>query len=82
MSKDAAADIEKLREQIRHHENLYYVLDKPEISDAEYDDLMRRLRRLEEQHPALATPDSPSQRVGGKPREGFIKVAHSTAMGL
>jgi DNA ligase (NAD+) len=75
-----AAEVEKLREQLRHHEHLYYVLDTPEISDAEYDALMRRLRDLEEQHPDLLTPDSPTQRVGGKPREGFIKVRHSSPM--
>jgi len=56
------------------------VLDAPEIGDAEYDALMRRLRELEEQHPESASPDSPTQRVGGKPREGFVKVSHSSAM--
>ncbi|MGO4881308.1 MAG: NAD-dependent DNA ligase LigA [Bryobacteraceae bacterium] len=80
MPKDVAARIEKLRETLRHHERLYYVLDQPEISDAEYDALMRELRDLETQHPELLTPDSPTQRVGGKPREGFIKVAHSAPM--
>jgi len=77
---DSARDIEKLREELRRHEHLYYVLDQPEISDAEYDALMRRLQELETQHPELATPDSPTQRVGGKPREGFVKVGHSSAM--
>jgi DNA ligase (NAD+) len=77
---DAARQIEKLREEIRRHEHLYYVVDAPEISDAEYDGLMRRLRELEEKHPDLATPDSPTVRVGGKPREGFIKVPHSSSM--
>jgi DNA ligase (NAD+) len=72
--------IEELRQQLRHHEHLYYVLDRPEITDAEYDALMRQLQQLEAQHPQLITPDSPSQRVGGKPREGFIKVAHSSPM--
>jgi len=79
MPKDAAR-IEKLRETLRHHERLYYVLDQPEISDAEYDALMRELRDLESRHPELLTPDSPTQRVGGKPREGFVKVAHSSPM--
>src|SRR5215472_6750231 len=78
--KDPAREVEKLREELRRHEHLYYVLDKPEISDAEYDDLMRRLQELEVQHPELATADSPTQRVGGKPREGFIKVQHSSPM--
>src|SRR5207248_4672446 len=78
--KDPARETEKLREELRRHEHLYYVLDQPEISDAEYDVLMRRLQELEAQHPELATPDSPTQRVGGKPREGFVKVRHSSAM--
>ncbi len=78
--KDPAGEIEKLREELRHHEYLYYVLDQPEISDAEYDALMRRLLELELQHPELASPDSPTQRVGGKPREGFVKVRHSSPM--
>jgi DNA ligase (NAD+) len=77
---DAAGKLEALREKIRHHEHLYYVLDTPAISDAEFDDLMRELRRLEAQHPGLVTPDSPTQRVGGKPKEGFPKVAHSRPM--
>jgi DNA ligase (NAD+) len=59
---------------------LYYVLDQPEISDAEYDALLRQLRTLEELNPELSTVDSPTQRVGGKPREGFVKVKHSSAM--
>ncbi|HEY1342512.1 MAG TPA: NAD-dependent DNA ligase LigA, partial [Bryobacteraceae bacterium] len=78
--KDPAREIEKLREELRHHERLYYVLDQPEISDAEYDALMRRLQDLETSHPELLTQDSPTQRVGGKPREGFIKVRHSSPM--
>jgi DNA ligase (NAD+) len=75
-----AREVEKLREEIRRHEHLYYVLDSPEISDAEYDALMRKLQELEAQHPELVTPDSPTHRVGGKPREGFIKVRHSSPM--
>jgi DNA ligase (NAD+) len=78
--KDPAREMEKLREELRRHEHLYYVLDRPEISDADYDALMRRLQELEQQHPELATPDSPTQRVGGRPREGFIKVEHSSPM--
>jgi DNA ligase (NAD+) len=77
---DPRHEIESLRESLRHHEYLYYVLDQPEISDAEYDRLMERLRELEAAHPDLVTPDSPSQRVGGKPREGFVKVRHSSPM--
>jgi DNA ligase (NAD+) len=79
-SKDLEKKIEALREKIRHHEYLYYVLDQPEISDAEFDKLMRQLKDLEAEHPELLTADSPTQRVGGKPREGFVKVAHSSPM--
>src|ERR1700722_2129250 len=78
--KDSEKKIEALREKIRHHEYLYYVLDNPEISDADFDKLMRQLKDLESQNPSLLTPDSPTQRVGGKPREGFVKVAHSSPM--
>ncbi|HTD55784.1 MAG TPA: hypothetical protein VK670_10410 [Silvibacterium sp.] len=74
------SSIEKLRETIRHHEYLYYGLDAPEISDAEFDQLMRDLKKLEEEHPDLVTQDSPTQRVGGKPKEGFPKIAHSRPM--
>jgi DNA ligase (NAD+) len=72
--------IDALRDELRHHEYQYHVLDSPEISDAEYDAKMRELRRLEGLHPELITPDSPSQRVGGKPKEGFPKVVHSRPM--
>ncbi|HWB31826.1 MAG TPA: NAD-dependent DNA ligase LigA [Acidobacteriaceae bacterium] len=72
--------IEDLRDDLRHHEHLYYVLDAPEISDAEYDVRMNRLKALEAEHPELVTPDSPTQRVGGKPREGFVKTSHSRPM--
>src|SRR3954470_5088884 len=72
--------IEELRETLPRHERLYYVLDQPQITDAEYDALMRQLSDLEKAHPDLITPDSPTQRVGGKPREGFTKVRHSTQM--
>jgi DNA ligase (NAD+) len=79
-SDSVAQKIASLREKIRHHEHLYYVLDQPTISDAEFDDLMRELRRLEAEHPDLVTADSPTQRVGGKPKEGFAKVPHSRPM--
>ena len=71
---------EELRKQLEHHEYQYYVLDRPEIADAEYDALMRELKALEEAHPDLRTPDSPTERVGGQPREGFVKAAHSSPM--
>ncbi|MBI4465492.1 MAG: NAD-dependent DNA ligase LigA [Acidobacteria bacterium] len=79
-AKNLREQIEELREKIRHHEHCYYVLDAPEISDAEFDRLVERLKKLEAQDPSLITPDSPTQRVGGKPREGFIQVRHSVPM--
>ena len=72
--------VAELRRRITHHEHRYYVLDEPEISDAEFDALLRELQRLEAEHPALVTPDSPSQRVGGAPRESVEKAAHSSTM--
>ena len=82
MSKNAALakEIARLREKIRHHEYLYHVADDPEISDAEFDKLMNRLKKVEAEHPELVTPDSPTQRVGGAPREGFQAVRHRTPM--
>src|SRR6202140_3717907 len=79
-AKDIEKKIEALRDKIRHHEYRYFVLDDPEISDAEFDQLMIQLKKLEAEHPALITPDSPTQRVGGKPREGVVKAAHSSPM--
>jgi DNA ligase (NAD+) len=78
--KDAQKKIDALRDKIRYHEHRYYVLDDPEISDAEFDKLMDGLIALEAAHPELITSDSPTQRVGGKPSEEFAKVRHSTAM--
>jgi DNA ligase (NAD+) len=79
-SRNAAKEIERLREEIRRHEYLYYVADDPEISDSAFDRLMVQLRELEEKHPKLLTPDSPTQRVGGAPRDGFQSVRHKTPM--
>ena len=79
-SKSAANEIDALRKKIRRHEHLYYVLDQPDISDAEFDKLMKRLQALEVEHPKLASADSPTQRVGGAPREGFQTVRHSRPM--
>ncbi len=80
-SKSAVrAKIEKLRETIREHEYRYYVLDDPKISDAEFDKLMNQLKALEAKYPDLVTPDSPTQRVGGSPREGFQTVRHKRPM--
>src|SRR5438105_658187 len=72
--------VESLREKIRYHEYRYYVLDQPEVLEAEFDALMNELKALEKEHPELITPDSPTQRVGGKPREGFVKAKHSSPM--
>jgi DNA ligase (NAD+) len=72
--------IAALRDQIRHHEERYYVHDTPEITDAEFDALMDALKALEREHPELVTPDSPTQRVGGKPVEGFETVEHAAPM--
>src|SRR5256884_9569556 len=79
-TKDVEKQLETLRDEIRYHEHRYYVLDQPELSDAEFDRLMDKLKKLEAEHPELVTPDSPTQRVGGKPREGFVKVRHSSPM--
>jgi DNA ligase (NAD+) len=73
-------EAEELREKIRRHEYLYYVEDAPEISDAGFDRLMNRLKEIEAGHPELATPDSPTVRVGGTPREGFTTVRHARPM--
>jgi DNA ligase (NAD+) len=80
MAKDLHKKIEALRDQIRHHEYRYYVLDDPEITDAEFDQLMNELKKIESENPELVAPDSPTQRVGGKPREGFLKAPHSSPM--
>jgi DNA ligase (NAD+) len=79
-TKDLEKKIEALRNKIRHHEYLYYVLDSPQISDVDFDKLMQELQRFEAEYPTLITPDSPTRRVGGKPREGFVKVRHSSPM--
>ena len=77
---DPVARINELREQIRHHEERYYVHDAPEIADAEFDRLVHELERLESEYPDLVTPDSPTQRVGGRPSEGFPTVDHMAPM--
>ena len=75
-----AERVAHLRAEIERHDHLYYVMDEPAISDAAYDALMNELKRLEAEHPELVTPDSPTQRVGGKPAEGFKKAQHSRPM--
>jgi DNA ligase (NAD+) len=77
---DPAKRVEELRQEIRRHEELYYVQAAPEISDAQFDALMNELRSLEAKHPELLTPDSPTQRVGGRPTEGFASVEHLQPM--
>ncbi|MFW5837503.1 MAG: DNA ligase LigA-related protein, partial [Desulfovibrionaceae bacterium] len=76
----AAQRARELRELIAFHDHRYYVLDDPQITDAEYDELFRELADLEQDHPELRTPDSPTQRVGGKPAEGFAQLAHALPM--
>jgi DNA ligase (NAD+) len=77
---DPAARIEYLRREIRRHEELYYVLNQPEIADAEFDALMRELQQLETENPDLVTPDSPTQRVGGRVSQAFPNVRHAEPM--
>jgi len=78
--QSARTRAERLRDEIRRHDYLYYVLDRPEISDARYDALVNELRRLEERYPDLVTPDSPTQRVAGGLRQGFAAVRHHAPM--
>src|SRR5687768_14987412 len=77
---DTLTRLQQLREQIRHHENRYYVLNDPEISDEQFDALLHELERLEAEHPDLVTPDSPTQRVAGTPSERFVTVEHLAQM--
>jgi DNA ligase (NAD+) len=77
---NVAKRVEELREEIRRHDYLYYVLARPEISDRQYDRLMEELKKLEAEHPELIAPDSPTQRVGGAPLEGFASVRHAVPM--
>src|SRR6476646_7542007 len=79
MNKDAE-QIENLRGQIREHEYRYYVLDQPTISDYEFDQLMRELKAIEQEHPELITSDSPTQRVGGQPAKEFPTYTFSRPM--
>ena len=78
--KEAKKRIGKLKAEINHHRYLYHVLDKPDIDDAAFDSLKNELEKLEEHYPDLITPDSPTQRVGGKPLDKFVKVRHSKPM--
>src|ERR1700691_3133615 len=79
-NKDLLQKLEALRDKIGYHEHRDYVLDAPEISDAEFDRLMNQLIDLESKHPELITPDSPTQRVGGQVSGQFASVQHSTPM--
>ena len=78
--KDLQRTLDSLRDKIRYHEHRYYVLDDPEVTDAEFDRLMDQLIELESKHPELITPDSPTQRVGGQVSGQFASVPHSTPM--
>ena len=80
MTATAAEQAERLRREIERHNHLYFVLDAPEIPDAEYDRLLAQLRELEAAHPALIRADSPTQRVGGQPADEFAEVLHRTPM--
>lgn len=80
MAKDAKKRIERLRNEIRRHDYLYYVLNQPQISDRQYDKLFAELKALEQANPELVTPDSPTQRVSGRPLEGFAPVRHTIPM--
>ena len=80
MKKDIEKKIQKLRGLINHHDQRYYVENKPEISDQEYDRLMKEIRKLEDAHPEFVTPDSPTQRVSGEVLEGFETVEHRVPM--
>src|ERR671936_1700174 len=77
---DPLARITQLRDEIRHHEERYYIHNAPEISDEQFDRLLHELERLEAEYPDLVTPDSPTQRVAGRPVEGFETVEHLVAM--
>ncbi|MCJ7673615.1 MAG: NAD-dependent DNA ligase LigA [Sedimentisphaerales bacterium] len=80
MAKDVKKRIERLRNEIRRHDYLYYVLNQPQISDRQYDKLFAELKALEQANPELVTPDSPTQRVSGRPLEGFAAVRHAIPM--
>jgi DNA ligase (NAD+) len=77
---DVLQRLDELRARIRHHEERYYIHNAPEISDDEFDRLLHELERLETEHPDLVTPDSPTQRVAGRPTEGFPTVEHIVQM--
>src|ERR1700722_6877682 len=79
-SSDVLKEVQRLREEIRHHDYLYHVADDPEISDAAYDRLMKQLKRLEAENPKPVTPDSPTRGLGGAPRDGFQTGQHKTPM--
>ena len=79
-SPEISKRVEELRRELDRHNYLYYVLDQPEISDAEYDRLFAELKELEQQHPELQSPDSPTQRVGAEPLETFKQVRHPQPM--
>src|SRR5262245_1304698 len=80
LGRTDAAEIQRLRREIREHDRRYYVEAKPKITDREYDKLLERLRELEQKHPDLVTPDSPTQRIGDEPVDGLPSVDHRVPM--
>jgi len=80
MSQNVKEQIQQLRKQIRHHDHLYYVLNSPKITDRQYDKLFAELKALEKAHPQLIMPDSPTQRVSGRPLQGFATISHAEVM--
>ena len=80
MTSNPSTEITRLREEIRHHDQKYYVEAAPEISDTQYDRLVERLKRIEAEHPELVTPDSPTQRIGDRPVEGLEPFEHRVPM--
>src|SRR5262245_35982592 len=80
MTQSPRAEVDRLRDEINRHNSLYYVEARPEISDLEFDKLLKRLEELERKHPELDAPDSPTHKVGGAPITGFVSVAHRFPM--
>src|SRR5438045_4194272 len=80
MTRSAKAEIERLRDELNRHNSLYYVEGRPEISDLEFDRLLKQLAELEQKHPEFDSPDSPTHKVGGAPIAGFTTVTHRLPM--
>ena len=80
VSSELVTQVMSLREQLRYHNHRYYVLDAPEVSDAQYDELFQQLKKIEQSYPELQTPDSPTQRVGGEAISAFQTIVHTVPM--